>query len=211
MTVTMRVAGLGLKKGYNLLIHNLNFELAAGEIISLTGENGVGKTTLLRTLAGFQAADDGTVAYFENGSQIESDMAPAKLIHFLGHHDALSPSCTVGDELAFQADYLGGSVVGLEVLNLGALMDLETRYLSAGQKRRLSLARLVMAKRAIWLLDEPMAPLDGGHRDLLAGLMKDHVAAGGAIIAAVHDALPFETRVLRLERPTLAQREAAFG
>src|SRR5689334_15695413 len=85
MAVILRVEGLSLKKGYNLLIYNLNFELCGGEIISLTGENGVGKTTLLRTLAGFMTPDGGTIGFFENGSQIESDVAPAKLVHFLGH------------------------------------------------------------------------------------------------------------------------------
>ena len=211
MPVILGVDGLSLKKGYNLLIHNLNFEISGGTVISLTGDNGVGKTTLLRSLAGFITPDAGVIRYFDNGSQIESDIAPAKLIHFLGHHDALSPSRTVAQELAFQADYLGGTVAGLEVLNLAPLMDLETRYLSAGQKRRLSLARLLMAKRKLWLLDEPMAPLDVGHRALLAGLIQAHIADGGAVIAAVHDPLPFETEMLRLVKPTLQQREAAFG
>ncbi len=211
MAVILRVEGLSLKKGYNLLIHNLNFELSGGEIISLMGENGVGKTTLLRTLAGFMTPESGTIAFIENGSQVESDVAPAKLVHFLGHHDALSPSRTVAQELDFQAAYLGGAVAGIEVLNLTALLDLETRYLSAGQKRRLSLARLLMAKRPVWLLDEPMAPLDVGHRALLAGLMAAHVAEGGMIIAAVHDELPFDTRALHLQRPTMTEREAAFG
>ena len=99
-------------------------------------------------------------------------------------------------------------VADLDVLALKTLMDLETRYLSAGQKRRLSFARLLMAKRPLWLLDEPMAPLDASHRTMLVGLMQDHVKDGGMIIAAVHDPLPFETRTLRLERPTMAQREA---
>lgn len=211
MPMILAVEGLSLKKGYNLLIHNLKFEVSGGTVISLTGDNGVGKTTLLRTLAGFITPDTGVIRYFDNGSQLESDIAPAKLIHFLGHHDALSPSRTVAQELAFQADYLGGTVAGLEVLNLAPLMDLETRYLSAGQKRRLSLARLLMAKRMLWLLDEPMAPLDVGHRALLAGLIQAHVKGGGAVIAAVHDPLPFETEVLRLVKPTLQQREAAFG
>jgi heme exporter protein A len=84
---------------------------------------------------------------------------------------------------------------------LKPLMDLETRHLSAGQKRRLSCARLLMVKRTLWLLDEPMAPLDAEHRALLGGLMQAHLAEGGMIIAAVHDPLPFATRILRLERP----------
>jgi len=209
MGVSLKVEGVSLKKGYNLLIHNLNFEMNAGDIISLTGENGVGKTTLLRTLAGFMTPHAGAISAYENDAQIEPEIVHGRLTHFLGHHDALSPSRTVAQELRFQADFLGGNVSGIEQLNLGGLLDLETRYLSAGQKRRLSFARLLMVKRPLWLLDEPMAPLDVAHRALIAGIMQRHLSEGGMIIAAVHDALPFETRTLKLERPTAKEREAA--
>jgi heme exporter protein A len=209
MHMSLNVAELSLKKGYNLLIHNLNFEIFSGEVISLYGENGVGKTTLLRCLAGFSAPHSGTISAYENNSQIDSEHIVSR-VHYLGHTDALSPSRTVAQELDFQAQFLCGDVGGIEVLNLKPLMDLETRYLSAGQKRRLSCARLLMAKRPLWLLDEPMAPLDAAHRELLTGLMQAHVTGGGLIIAAVHDPLPFETRSLRLERPTMAEREMAF-
>ena len=209
MGVSLKVEGLSLKKGYNLLIHNLNFQVRAGEAISLTGENGVGKTTLLRTLAGFMTPHSGTIHAHENDVQVEPEIWHGRMTHFLGHQDALSPSRTVAQELKFQADFLGGDVAGIEQLNLTPLLDLETRYLSAGQKRRLSFARLLMVRRPLWLLDEPMAPLDVGHRALLAGIMQKHLSEGGMIIAAVHDALPFETRSLKLERPTAKEREAA--
>ncbi|MGN6208616.1 heme ABC exporter ATP-binding protein CcmA [Asticcacaulis sp.] len=209
MGVSLKVEGLSLKKGYNLLIHNLNFEMCAGEAISLTGENGVGKTTLLRTLAGFLAPHAGRISAYENDVQIEPEIWHGSITHFLGHQDALSPSRTVAQELKFQADFLGGEVSSIEQLNLSPLLDLETRYLSAGQKRRLSFARLLMVKRPLWLLDEPMAPLDIGHRALLGGIMQKHLSEGGMIIAAVHDPLPFETRSLKLERPTAKEREAA--
>jgi len=207
-TLSLQVRGLSLKKGYNLLIHELDFDLEPGGAISLTGENGVGKTTLLRTLAGFMTPHTGTVTALERGAPVEAEILHSRMIHFLGHHDALSPSRTVSQELKFQADFLGGDVSGIEQLNLTPLLDLETRYLSAGQKRRLSFARLLMAKRPIWLLDEPMAPLDTGHRALMAGLMQKHLEDGGMLIAAVHDPLPFATRSLRLERPTAKEREA---
>ena len=209
MGVSLKVEGVSLKKGYNLLIHNLNLEIKSGEAISLTGENGVGKTTLLRTLAGFMTPHAGVISAYENDAQIEPEIWQGRLTHFLGHHDALSPSRTVAQELRFQADFLGGDVACIEQLNLSGLLDLETRYLSAGQKRRLSFARLLMVKRPLWLLDEPMAPLDVGHRALIAGIMQKHLSEGGLIIAAVHDALPFETRTLKLERPTAKEREAA--
>lgn len=212
MPLELKINGLALKKGYNLLISGLDFTLSSGEALSLTGENGVGKTTLLRTLAGFSQSHAGTISFFYDGQLLEAEDAQAKYVHLLGHHDALSPSRTVAQELDFQAGYLGGDVAeAVDVLNLRTLLDLETRYLSAGQKRRLSCARLLMAKRSLWLLDEPMAPLDADHRALVAGLMQAHLAGGGLLIAAVHDALPFETRTLRLTRPTLAEREAAIG
>ncbi len=208
MGAELRVEGVSLKKGYNLLISNLNFDLRGGEAISLTGENGVGKTTLLRALAGFSAPFSGRVTLVENGSQIESELT-GRYVHYLGHHDALSPARTVAQELAFQAAYLGGDLSAIGGLQLDTLMDLDTRYLSAGQKRRLSCARLLMARRPLWLLDEPMAPLDASHRALLAGVMRHHLDGGGMIVAAVHDALPFPTRELRLTRPTAAEREMA--
>ncbi len=202
MRLGLKVNDLRLVKGYKLLISGLNFEITAGEALSLYGENGVGKTTLLRTLAGFTVPDGGHIAFVANHSQIEPEEARTGHVHFLGHHDALSPARTVAEELAFQASYLGGEAsAAVEPLRLKPLMDLETRHLSAGQKRRLSCARLLMAPRSLWLLDEPMAPLDVEHRTLLGGLMQAHLADGGMIVAAVHDALPFATRTLRLERP----------
>jgi len=204
MRLGLKVNDLRLVKGYKLLISGLNFEIAGGEALSLYGENGIGKTTLLRTLAGFTEPDGGRIVFVANDSQIESEEARVKHVHFLGHHDALSPARTVAEELVFQASYLGGDAsAAVEPLRLKPLMDLETRHLSAGQKRRLSCARLLMAPRALWLLDEPMAPLDVEHRALLGGLMQAHLADGGMIVAAVHDALPFATRTLRLERPEI--------
>jgi heme exporter protein A len=202
------IEALRLSKGFNRLVDGLDLVLSPGEALSLSGENGVGKTSLLRAIAGFAPPDGGTIRFDEDGAPVEAEVAQARRIHYLGHHDALSPSRTVAQELRFQADWLGGSLTGLEALNLAPLMDLETRYLSAGQKRRLSCARLLLAKRPLWLLDEPMAPLDAGHRDLLAGLMQAHLAQGGSIVVAVHDPLPFAARSLRLTRPKMERADA---
>jgi len=195
------IEALRLQKGYNRLVDGLDLVLMPGEALSLSGANGVGKTSLLRAIAGFAAPEAGAIRFERDGAALDADLAQSRMIHYLGHHDALSPARTVAQELAFQADWLGGGAAGLEALNLAPLMDIETRHLSAGQKRRLSCARLLMAHRPLWLLDEPMAPLDAAHRDLLAGLMQAHLAAGGSLIAAVHDALPFATRRLHLTRP----------
>lgn len=197
------IEGLCLQKGYNRLIDGLDLVLSPGEAVSLSGENGVGKTSLLRTIAGFSPPTAGAIRFEQDDKPLDSEAAHARHMHYLGHKDALSPSRTVAQELRFQADWLGGAVQGIDSLNLTPLLDLETRHLSAGQKRRLSCARLLMAPRPLWLLDEPMAPLDAAHRAWLAGLMQAHLAQAGSIIAAVHDPLPFATRSLHLTRPAL--------
>ncbi|MGZ3298771.1 MAG: heme ABC exporter ATP-binding protein CcmA [Asticcacaulis sp.] len=202
MPLALAVAELILAKGYKVLISRLNFEATPGDALSLVGENGAGKTTLLRTLAGFDSPAAGMITFTADGRPLDTVEARTRHIHMLGHHDALSPARTVAQELAFQADYLGGEAgAAVEALRLKPLLDLETRYLSAGQKRRLSCARLLMSKRSVWLLDEPMAPLDLDHRALLAGLMQGHLRDGGILICAVHDPLPFTTREVRLARP----------
>jgi heme exporter protein A len=214
MSLSVTLDGISLKKGYNLLISNLNLEVASGDVISLTGQNGVGKTTLLRAVAGFFSPQTGKISASDAGSPIEPVRFRTELIHYLGHQDALSPTRTTEQELRFQAQYLNANEnnyqFAVQYLNLSPLLDLETRLLSAGQKRRVSLARLLMAPRKLWLLDEPMSPLDTGQRDLAARLMQDHVSDGGIIIAAVHDPLPFETRIVHLTRPDIPAQEAAL-
>jgi heme exporter protein A len=133
---------------------------------------------------------------------LEPDEARRAGVHLLGHQDGLKPGRTARDELAFQAGWTGGDGRGAraaaETLGLTRLLDLAVRHLSAGQRRRLALARLVAAPRALWLLDEPLAPLDAAHRAQFGELMRAHLAAGGLILAAVHDPLPIPARAVAL-------------
>lgn len=194
--------GLAVSRGERRLFQGLSLTLSAGEAVALTGANGAGKTSLLRAVAGFIRPDEGEVRFWGPDGAIEAETARREAVHLLGHLEGLKPTRTARRELAFQAEWLGGDAAGVaaavERLKLAPLLDLETRKLSAGQRRRLSLARLIAAPRRLWLLDEPLAPLDAGWRAAAAELMAAHLAAGGMILAAVHDPLPVAARALGL-------------
>jgi heme exporter protein A len=198
----VQVQGLALMRGDRLLFRGLDFSLKAGEAISLVGRNGAGKTSLLRAIAGFLRPWEGTVAFDSEAGPLEAEDARSRGLHLAGHQDGLKPSRPARSEFLFQARWTGASEAGIakarEALDLDVLFDLEVRKLSAGQRRRLSLGRLLASPRPLWLLDEPLAPLDAGHRRTFGALMAEHVAQGGMILAAVHDPLPIETRTLDL-------------
>ena len=190
------VPGLPVSRGERVLFRDLSFGIAPGEAVALTGANCAGKTTLLRTLAGFIRPDAGTVAF----ADIEPAEARAHRIHWLGHLDGLKTGRRAREELEFQARWAGadtdGIAAAIDGLALAPLLDLEVRKLSAGQRRRLAFARLIAAPRPLWLLDEPFAPLDTRWRAALGRLMQGHLDTGGAILAAVHDPLPVAARAL---------------
>ncbi|WP_312219923.1 heme ABC exporter ATP-binding protein CcmA [Brevundimonas sp.] len=194
MLTRLDIEGLTLSRGERRLFAGLSFALAAGEAAALTGANGAGKTSLLRAVAGYIRPDAGAVVFHGATGRVEAETARRSALHLLGHHEGLKPQRTARQELGFQVEWLGGSTAALDAavarLKLAPLLDLETRKLSAGQRRRLSLARLVAAPRALWLLDEPLAPLDEAWRSVAAELMAEHLAGGGMILAAVHDPLP---------------------
>nr|WP_312162417.1 heme ABC exporter ATP-binding protein CcmA [Brevundimonas diminuta] len=202
MLTRLGIAGLSLSRGERRLFSDLSFALAAGEAAALTGANGAGKTSLLRAVAGFIRPDAGAVVFHDAEGEMEAETARRAALHLLGHHEGLKPQRTARQELGFQVEWLGGSAAAMDAaverLKLAPLLDLETRKLSAGQRRRLSLARLVAAPRALWLLDEPLAPLDEAWRGVAADLMAEHLAGGGMILAAVHDPLPVPARPLDL-------------
>ncbi|HEX8570342.1 MAG TPA: heme ABC exporter ATP-binding protein CcmA [Caulobacteraceae bacterium] len=197
MISALEAQDLTVARGGRVLFERLSFRVEAGEALALTGPNGAGKTSLLRALAGLLRPAAGTVRY--RGAEPDRT---SQSLHWLGWQDGLKGQRTAADELRFWARWAGESSPRVaEVLDrfgLAACADLETRRLSAGQRRRLALARLSAPPRPVWLLDEPLAPLDAVWRDRMGELMREHLAGGGLIIAAVHDPLPLSARTLDL-------------
>lgn len=195
MIAALKVEGLALRRGQRVLFEALTLSLKAGEAAALTGANGAGKTSLLRAVAGLLRPEAGTISFSDaSGGDLDPDEARARAVHLHGHHDGLKSQRTAGQELAFWSRWLGGDAAGMaqaiEQLDLKPLLALDVRVLSAGQRRRLALARLLAAPRPLWLLDEPMAPLDAARRGQFGELMREHLEEGGMILAAVHDPLP---------------------
>ncbi|WP_417233155.1 heme ABC exporter ATP-binding protein CcmA [Brevundimonas sp.] len=203
MITTVTVSGLALSRGERVLFRDLDLTLTGGEAVALTGANGAGKTSLLRAVAGFIRSEAGAVTFNgADGDRIDPQDARAHGLHLLGHLDGLKTARTARDELMFQSQWLGhtpdGIAGAIETLGLAPLLDLEVRKLSAGQRRRLALARLTGAPRSLWLLDEPLSPLDARWRAAVGAMMTRHLEAGGLILAAVHDPLPIPARALDL-------------
>ena len=188
-------------RGDRRVFADLDFMVTAGEVLVVEGANGVGKTSLLRLIAGFLPPASGSVSIGTDQRNIDDGEERGHRVGWLGHQDGIKPQLNVGEQLEFFA-HLYGARAGLdEALNrvgLSRQRGLPCRYLSAGQKKRLGLARLIVTARPLWLLDEPFAALDANGRLLAAELMQAHCASGGIVVAASHDALGFAARSLRL-------------
>jgi heme exporter protein A len=203
---------LVLSRGGRTLIAGLSFRVDAGEALVLTGPNGVGKTTLLAAIAGLLPPDHGSIRLVGAAE----DERPGDQSHFIGHLNALKAGLTVAENLTFWARYLDGDPACadavLDRLRLAAIGHVPAGYLSAGQKRRLSLARLLVASRPLWLLDEPTVSLDAESRELAAGLISDHLASGGIVVAATHLPLgiPASRELVLRARPADFADEAAL-
>ena len=189
------VDGLAAERGGRAVFAGLSFAAQGGEALAVTGRNGAGKSTLLRVLAGLLRPSAGRIALDPPDAR-DPDTPVAERAHYLGHLDALKPALTPLEHLATMAALLGGTrsdvatpEEALERVALGHAADLPCATLSAGQRRRVALARLLVAVRPLWLLDEPSTALDAASQEVLLGMMRDHLAGGGLIVAATHGPL----------------------
>jgi heme exporter protein A len=186
----LTASGLGAVRGGRPVFSGLSFSVSGGEILAVTGPNGAGKSTLLRLVAGLLRPSAGTLA-LDPADEI------GRQAHYLGHLDALKPALTLADNLAYWRRLLGGApaiAIGaaLEAVGLVGLDSLPVSVLSAGQRRRAAIARLLLSHRPIWLLDEPLTALDAHAEILFARQIYAHRARGGMVIAATHRDLPVD-------------------
>ena len=195
--------GLACRRGERLVFAGLDCRLAAGGALALTGSNGSGKTSLLRLLATLLVPAGGQLLW--DGRPLAQDPGGYRaLVHYVGHLDAIKPALRPREMLAFWASLRG--VVqpavdqAIDVCGLGRVADWPCRWLSAGQRRRLALARLVAAPAPIWLLDEPATALDSDAEMRLLALIAEHRATGGRVALATHRPLDLPgAETLRLD------------
>ena len=191
------VEALSLSRGGRVLFEELSFAAASGAYVEVQGSNGSGKTSLLRAIAGLLRPSAGEIA-------IEGADEPSLALHYVGHANALKREASVREHLHYWAGLFGGSPSEdfvAQMLDLARVMALPVRVLSQGQARRLALARLIVAPRPVWLLDEPAAALDDAGKAVLNELIASHRASGGIVLAAVHEPLGVQpSQTIRVSR-----------
>jgi heme exporter protein A len=179
-------------RGGRIVFRDVSIRVGAGEVLAIEGANGSGKTSLLRMIAGFLAQQAGTISLRKDSAEISDGEERGKFVGWLGHQDGVKPQMTPAETLRFFAGFYGAFAdtnAALDSVGLSRAADLPCRYLSAGQKKRLALARLKISTRPLWLLDEPLSALDTQGKSLLRDLIERHCASGGMIIAATHEPL----------------------
>lgn len=189
---------LAVRRGEDLIFMNVSFKLSSGQAMLLTGPNGSGKSTLLRVIAGLLRPEAGSMTIAGEG--LETDVRPSEASHYLGHRNAMKQDLSVFENLnfwkKFLGDFDGGSSLDIEeaaeAVGLASITHLPFGYLSAGQQRRFAMAKLLVAWRPIWILDEPTAALDASADLMFTGLVKAHLAKGGIAVAATHQPLGLE-------------------
>ena len=215
--LVLEAKSLACERGGRLIFKDLNFVVRSGEVIELRGPNGAGKSSLLRLLAGLNKPVAGSLSLTNSTSVIPAkagisvtaenadarfrgnDVTIGEIAHYIGHHEVVKPALTVNENLQFWSDFQGGTA-NLAPLKLQYLADDEARLLSEGQRRRLSLSRLVSVMRPVWLLDEPTVGLDQTALADLRHIIESHLTEGGIVIAATHAELGLaNTRTIKLE------------
>ncbi len=190
LTSALVVENLAIVRGDRSLFAGFSLVLAAGEVVHLTGRNGVGKTSLLETIAGLRQPEAGRLS-----------VPPPEQLHWIGHKNGLHPALSAVENLQFWCGLTGADVAGiapaLDRLQLKAARHRPSRTLSTGQRRRAALARLLLSHRLWWLLDEPLAGLDVRGAALFAELVAEHRAGGGALLLTSHQALPPQCGAIR--------------
>ncbi len=179
--MTLHATNLACERNGRIVFSNVSFTIAAGQCAELRGANGAGKSSLLRLIAGLVPAAAGTLS-------LDSQSDSARHLHLIAHQDAMKSSLTVEENLRFWSEVLGGDDIAdaLAAFNLAALKNDPAQLLSAGQRRRLTLSRLFLAHRPLWLLDEPMTALDVTTQDMLRNHIRDHLKNNGMVLAATH-------------------------
>jgi heme exporter protein A len=200
--ILMKVSGMRLlaenlsaRRGEDLIFTDISFTLGAGESLVLTGRNGSGKSTLLRVVAGLLHPETGRVTWVSESA--ESGMRAAEACHYLGHRNAMKAELSVFENLAFWKEFFGDVEGGkgispgeaAETVGLGGIIHLPFGYLSAGQQRRMAFAKLLVAYRPVWILDEPTAALDVNAESMFTALINAHLSGGGIVLAATHQPL----------------------
>lgn len=200
----IEASDLACERGGRSVFRGLQFSLSRGSALALEGANGAGKTSALRIVAGLLNPSAGEISFRESGKTITDSEERGGFTAWLGHLDGIKNQLSVKENAEFFAAlYASDGDVGktLERVGLSRALSLPAQYLSAGQRRRLALSRLVLSGRPLWLLDEPLAALDAAGKKLIAELMNEHCGAGGMVLAATHDPLGIEAERLTIGAP----------